>query len=81
MYVKVPYLVAVNNALIATFLIVKDEFWGTISNETADGMIGAVYTHDVEMGMGGIYKWFFEYSDYTNTIARSSVTLLVPEAL
>lgn len=60
---------------------VPGDYWGGIENGTGDGQIGAVYDHQVDFAIGCIYKWYSDVFDMTQSVAKSAVTLLVPEAL
>nr|QKN21513.1 ionotropic receptor [Zeugodacus tau] len=53
--------------------------WGVIyENESATGMLGDVYTQNVEVAVGCIYNWYNNITETSNVIARSSVAILGP---
>ncbi|XP_039948055.1 uncharacterized protein LOC120766544 isoform X1 [Bactrocera tryoni] len=53
--------------------------WGYIyENESATGMLGDVYTQNVEIAVGCIYNWYNNITETSNIIARSSVAILGP---
>ncbi|CAD6994175.1 unnamed protein product [Ceratitis capitata] len=53
--------------------------WGYIyENETWGGVLGGIYTQNVEVAIGCIYNWYNNITETSNTIARSAVTLLGP---
>lgn len=57
-----------------------EDFWGGIENGTADGPIGDVYNGDTDFTIGCIYQWYSDIFDVTKAIAKSGVTLVVPQA-
>ncbi|XP_030371626.1 uncharacterized protein LOC115621922 [Scaptodrosophila lebanonensis] len=55
-----------------------DNWGGIYENETADGMLGDIYTQRVELAIGCIYNWYDGITETSHTIARSAVTILGP---
>lgn len=41
-------------------------------------MIGSVYKKEVEIGIGCLYNYFYEYVELSKEIAKSGITIVVP---
>ena len=57
-----------------------DTEWGTIENNTADGLFEQLYNEQADFGLGCLYKWYFDEFETSYGIAKSGVTILVPVA-
>uniref|UniRef100_B3NYZ5 GG23878 n=1 Tax=Drosophila erecta TaxID=7220 RepID=B3NYZ5_DROER len=55
-----------------------DNWGGIYDNESSDGMLGDIYEQRVEVAIGCIYNWYDGITETSDTIARSSVTILGP---
>ncbi|XP_053952190.1 uncharacterized protein LOC128859312 [Anastrepha ludens] len=53
--------------------------WGYIyENESSEGMMGGVYTQNVEVAIGCVYNWYNNITETSFTIARSAAAILGP---
>ncbi|KAH8280162.1 hypothetical protein KR018_012567 [Drosophila ironensis] len=55
-----------------------DNWGGIYDNGSSDGMLGDIYQQRVELAIGCIYNWYNGITETSQTIARSSVTILGP---
>ncbi|XP_055842665.1 uncharacterized protein LOC129909618 [Episyrphus balteatus] len=53
--------------------------WGDIyENGSSDGMLGSVYRHETEFGIGCVYNWFSHVFETSFAIAKSAIPILAP---
>ncbi|XP_055698602.1 ionotropic receptor 21a-like [Phlebotomus papatasi] len=59
----------------------EPDFWGTLyENGSSDGLLGSVYKKEVDFVVGCVSMWYYNEMDFSFTIAKSAVRLLVPAA-
>lgn len=56
--------------------------WGEIyENGSSYGLVGGLYKNEVEIVVGCVYSWYYEFFELSFPTAKSAVVILVPRAL
>ncbi|XP_055915011.1 uncharacterized protein LOC129948159 isoform X1 [Eupeodes corollae] len=56
----------------------NDNWGGVYDNGSSDGLIGSVFRHETEFGIGCYYNWFNDLFETSIAIAKSAVPILAP---
>ncbi|GAB0095110.1 Ionotropic glutamate receptor [Sergentomyia squamirostris] len=59
----------------------ENDSWGALyENGSSDGIVGSIYRKEIDFGLGAVSMWYYNKLDYSFTLAKVTVKLIVPAA-